>query len=314
MQQAGNQEQCNEQEVIWESGLDDDAAPFGEDHFRENHEPFGKASYVTFEEVAGVHSETAGTQHEAPFCEDSSGHSSQHGESPFGGIQETFDDIQEQFEEEENDPIFSGDDQRYTLLEVMNTTSLKPNSKALATRKASILAIAEHSVGPGTAKEATRTFEENGWALELGPTIPARRNNTGGVAMAVKQPGKLIKHMPNTVELQAAEALGRVAVFLTDIGNFNTIAIAVVYGETNGNHNQEAADTTCALVDAILCELETMPEIPTAIVGDLNAEHGKLEVLEQLRITGWVDTGAVASRWGGRDNEPTCITANAKAM
>ncbi len=56
------------------------------------------------------------------------------------------------------------------------------------------------------------------------------------------------------------------------------------------------------------------PDGPVAIMGDFNADLQMLPHCQQLVLhEDWCDVGAVASRWGGIDNQPTCLGHNALA-
>ena len=44
------------------------------------------------------------------------------------------------------------------------------------------------------------------------------------------------------------------------------------------------------------------------IIGDFNAEPNSFnETVELMEEEAWIDVGAVASWWGGTDNQPTCF-------
>ena len=46
---------------------------------------------------------------------------------------------------------------------------------------------------------------------------------------------------------------------------------------------------------------------PVLIIGDFNAEPNSLmQAKELIDEEAWIDVGAVASWWGGEDNQPTC--------
>ena len=85
---------------------------------------------------------------------------------------------------------------------------------AITSRKAQ--GLAEHSVGTSTVRKVARNFAEAGWTTEWGGTMRNRRAQTGGVAMAVRSPGRTIKHSPKSIEMQLAEQMGRAAIYCAD--------------------------------------------------------------------------------------------------
>ena len=62
-------------------------------------------------------------------------------------------------------------------------------------------------------------------------------------------------------------------------------------------------------------ELDRHVKGPQILVGDFNADHKDIAVLQGLiDFEGWTDLGAVASRWGQIPNEFTCVGYNAKTQ
>ena len=53
------------------------------------------------------------------------------------------------------------------------------------------------------------------------------------------------------------------------------------------------------------------PTCPAIIAGDLNADASDLQACSLLQRTGWIDLGAMASRWRGVDGDYTCLAHSA---
>ena len=92
-----------------------------------------------------------------------------------------------------------------------------------------------------------------------------------------------------------------------------TITIVVIYGMVNGHFDATARSFTDQLLDAAVVELSMWPQGPKWITGDLNCDFADLQTLARIcSDEGWSDVGAIASRWGGTDHEPTCLAAGSR--
>ena len=80
-----------------------------------------------------------------------------------------------------------------------------------------------------------------------------------------------------------------------------------VYGQTNGEHSDDAAAWISDCLSSILCDAQLQTNCPIFIVGDLNATLDRLPPMQDAINQGkFYDLGAIASKYGGTDNMPTC--------
>ena len=94
--------------------------------------------------------------------------------------------------------------------------------------------------------------------------------------------------------------------YIIDNGGLkDSIIIFVIYGKSGGS--KHAKGVTEAIIAAIREEIVAYCNQPVLIIGDFNAEPNSLmQAKELIDEEAWIDVGAVASWWGGEDNQPTC--------
>ena len=91
------------------------------------------------------------------------------------------------------------------------------------------------------------------------------------------------------------------------------LRIVNFYGVTCGHNSEEAVMQTDHLIGVIRDELEEHPNIPTLIVGDLNAEPEDVPIVqEMLQEEGWTDCAGQAGIWGRTGGQGTCTAPNSK--
>ena len=100
--------------------------------------------------------------------------------------------------------------------------------------------------------------------------------------------------------------MGRLAAHWCEVGT-RTILIWNLYGWTGGATCEEAAQRSDDLFQIIKEETAQHEDVLSVIAADVNATDTDLPTLLNLTQTDqWIDVGAVASKWGGKDNEMTC--------
>ena len=201
------------------------------------------------------------------------------------------------------------------VIEVINPTTLSRNIENLTTRNCDMIAISEHAVPLNERQWRTSQFRERGWNLELSNMDQEAKTAHGGVALAVKNCWKT-SPLPNTTEkYRQALQLGRSTIQWVQIDEYRSIIVAVIYGVTDSKGNPRAQAVTEKVFAAVRAELDKYPGSMKMIVGDFNGDPDTFMELEDLRLRhAWVDIGAVASRWGGTNDQGTCLAPGAHTM
>ena len=120
--------------------------------------------------------------------------------------------------------------------------------------------------------------------------------------------------MPLTTEFQNVINSARGLIYAISIDSSTIIYVANLYCYTGGHTNKAAQQNTNRLIKTTLNELIHLPEAPTLIVTDLNADSSDIKSLTTILDTHhWTDVGANASVWGGTDLQPTCMAYNSNA-
>ena len=198
------------------------------------------------------------------------------------------------------------------VLNVINGGALITHLEAFIQRPAHVLAISEHSVPPDERGSVHDRLKEANLSGTLSNLDPELKHHTGGVAALARHPAKVDVLSPRSDQMVAPLSSGRVQMSALCIGYSSPLLAFIIYGWTGGRQSTQAAKRTDDIFIHIIHELSLRPEGPVAIMGDLNATLQQLPHCKQLIDDGaWCDVGAVASRWGGIDNQPTCFGHNA---
>jgi hypothetical protein len=141
---------------------------------------------------------------------------------------------------------------------------------------------------------------------DLGCLDPELVHPTGGTGIFTRD-ANIIKAQPKTKRLKALLSSGRVGMHTIAISNNCFVLVYEVYGITNGDNDDEAANRTSFLLDAILDDAAERDKIPILIAGDFNASLNRLPSLCALVENGSLhDIGANGSKYGSIDNLNTC--------
>ena len=143
----------------------------------------------------------------------------------------------------------------------------------------------------------------------LDPNV--RKHNLGGVGGIARSHHRIIEIEPIADQFKSAVANGRAIHLGLGLKNGLMLSVYVVYGWTGGSGSKAQASKTNKLFQAIRHERAHQPMGPSCIMGDFNADPQHIQELHDMLTDGmWTDLGAIGSKWGGTDNEYTCITAN----
>ena len=193
-----------------------------------------------------------------------------------------------------------------TSLASINVTHLENNAHFVMARPEDIIAIQEHKLSANGIGEMMETFRKSGWNLMCGPAEYASKRINAGVGIA-SHSCNIIRGDRKSDDFENAYQLGRVDKYIIDNGGLKeNIIVFVIYGKSGGS--KHARGITEAIIAAIRKEMGPYCNQPVLIMGDFNAEPNSLmQAMELMEEEAWIDVGAVASWWGGIDNQPTCL-------
>ena len=188
----------------------------------------------------------------------------------------------------------------------INVTHLENNAHFVMARPEDIIAIQEHKLSAKGIGEMMETFRLSGWSLMCGPAEHGSKRINAGVGMA-SHSCNIIRGDRTSDDFEKAYQLGRVDKYIIDNGGLkDNIVVFVIYGKSGGSKHARAI--TDAIIAAIRKEMGPCCNQPVLIMGDFNAEPNSLmQAKELMDDEAWIDVGAVASWWGGIDNQPTCL-------
>ena len=203
-------------------------------------------------------------------------------------------------------PTWTADDQSGMLLiESINITAMTSCANLIANRKAHIKFVQEHSIPVSGVQKWAKIFAAAQWQFDGGPLDP-ETNRTGGVGVLSCQPYTTVPYQAMGVHYPEAYKMGRIAAHWCEIGTC-TVLMWNVYGWTGADGDEEVAQRSDDMMQIVHEETAQHPGVLALMVGDFNATSGTLPTLEHLEQTGqWIDVGAIASRWGGTDEQYTC--------
>ena len=197
------------------------------------------------------------------------------------------------------------DDSGMCVVESINITSLATCAGLLADRKSHLKLVQEHSIPKHGLARWIRAFAAAAWQFDGGPLDP-ELTSTGGVGIFPAAPYTTVPYQPTGQEYGKAFEMGRLAGDLCEVGN-STILCWNLSGWTGAALDEEAAQRTDDLAQIVQDETCQHPGVMALMAADVNADTEHIPTLDQLvREDQWTDVGAVASRWGGRDCQPTC--------
>ena len=166
---------------------------------------------------------------------------------------------------------------------------------------------------PVHAQEPTRRdLCKMGYAAGFSPTDPEAASPSAGVGIATQRPLGALYCTPRTQSFRESHELGRASLSMVALGPALPILVATVYGWTGAMADPDNAARTDALLQAVVGEIKTWPDMPSVILGDINVLPSKLAWFSsQLTQGAWLDIGARASVWGSTPSEPTTMAHNA---
>ena len=126
-------------------------------------------------------------------------------------------------------------------------------------------------------------------------------------AKIAKRPKQVFTVKPRTAEFADKLATGRVGLYGIDIGQHTAALFCIVCGWTGGLDNSCNASRTNAILRCCRAEAKCHKDYLVGICGDINAGPDNLTELGLILAEDhWIDVGAVASIFGGIDEQATC--------
>ena len=210
---------------------------------------------------------------------------------------------------QEDQPVMG--DEEFNLSSI-NVTSVEAN-KRIITDIEGLTCIQEHQLPVHRHKGMARFFKSQAKQLHLDPPQAEGVAVSAGTGFAWCQKIMILPLQPNTSALKKIAAQGRISICLAIISTRLSMVVYNPYCPSGGHTDHLAAARTDAIFAAIREDHRERGCPPSAIACDLNAETRDIPTLTKLlAVGGWVDVGAIASRWGGNDAQHTCLAPNAK--
>ena len=195
------------------------------------------------------------------------------------------------------------------LLEIANVSHLLNQSSCLTSRKFHALICGEHSLLPRQFHEVREKLGKNMFC-DLTKLVPDTVHQLGGVGIIVR--GKRpIKPKIISKNLEQISDKGRVALYGIEPFANTVIPTYYYYGKTGGELDTKIAQQTDSALQCIFEDANLQMPGPKIICGDFNCSLGSLPDTKLcMELYGFVNLGSIASSFGGKDDEFTCV-ANA---
>ncbi len=151
--------------------------------------------------------------------------------------------------------------------------------------------------------------------LQLGPLVPNKTFNLGGVGALSPKLNGAIRIKPKCEAFQQVVEAGRCDHFHIKVDKCFGYDAYITYLPTGASKNPKAKKQANTIIHAVQQQIKCHPTIPTCLVGDFNCDLRDLKALCQLLDDeGWKDLGEHANLWGRSKGEATCLGHNAKKM
>ena len=154
---------------------------------------------------------------------------------------------------------------------------------------------------------------KKGWNATFGPLPENTVGLTAGVAASARMPAIASPIKPINPALEKYIRMGRLQIYCLPVQGNDTVLCYNLYGWTGSQQRNDERDKGDQMFHECNCDVLQRGDVAAIYTGDINARitrYSSLSVL--LAHHGWIDVGANATRWGGRNNEFTC-KANEKA-
>ncbi len=196
---------------------------------------------------------------------------------------------------------------------ICNVSHLLNNIHLLKGRSFTAAAITEHSLPHKEYPELKKQLGK-GYKSHISGLDPEKDKYVGGTACVLRSNNKhLVQPKPMHKQMQALNNQGRVGMYLYEICTGVHCLTYVVYGWTGADTDHQAACRTDDLLCIIHQDMMMQQDGPKLIVGDLNGSLATFVAFyEIVRSNQLYDIGAMASAFGGKNNDTTC-KANGKA-
>ena len=210
------------------------------------------------------------------------------------------------------------------VLEIANVTHLIQNLTLILKRKFNCLAISEHNIKGSQLRDARARFGPR-YKMHLSKLDDSATYTNGGTGLInqADDPSNLKapkpKHInvltPKCPTLKSIVNEGRVGLYSIEVCPNIFVSLYFVYCHTNGDCDAHAATHTNDLMDLILNDMPLHPPGPVIVAGDVNCSLRTIPNITHAINSGKLfDLGAMASKYGGIDFQPTCrANQNCKA-
>ena len=154
------------------------------------------------------------------------------------------------------------------------------------------------------------TLLGKGCFFDLAPLVPETTHQLGGAGMVCRNARPIMPEIKLPALKEIAEQ-GRFSLCTLRLGPCCFLMVYIIYGWTNGNVDDQAANCTDALWSLILQDSGLQPPGPKLYVGDYSASLKRLPTLYgEIQDNKLVNVGGIASAYGGKDDDYTCIANN----
>eukprot|EP00969_Alexandrium_andersonii_P163901 7244038-Alexandrium_andersonii.AAC.1 len=115
-----------------------------------------------------------------------------------------------------------------------------------------------------------------GYQLAMSPCNPESTASIGGVAIAVKCPIAFKQCEPRTDSFLQSYQLGRAILGVLAVDRRLPVMVCSFYGWASDTPDHQKNDRTASLMTSVFQEVRSWPEVPTLLMGDLNASAAEI--------------------------------------
>eukprot|EP00971_Amphidinium_carterae_P349994 6491332-Amphidinium_carterae.1 len=184
--------------------------------------------------------------------------------------------------EHQKDTSSVDDMKRFRALTV-NVESFRMHIGDVLNLDAELVAITEHKVSDADVVHVQKDLEERGWqACFQGTRGPDARCGSGGVALMVRQPWRIVQQSHPSIDEWCEEARAIFARVHDGTGKLICYCLATYGFSDKRKHAEEAANLYNALAEVFA----TFSGEPFILLGDLNEVPGALNGIDRLTACG----------------------------
>ena len=195
-------------------------------------------------------------------------------------------------------------------VELCNCTHADTNFHLLMKRTAKYTAINEHTIPKHMHEAFTAKVRGHAKDICLSDVDAGMLKAGGGTGLMADGPNQMMCLPDCTPDLTMQCEHGRAAAYLIDIGKDTCACLYNMYGFSGGRDCKQLSIRTDKVFEACWTNHQTHYKgYPAIFTGDLNTDTPNMPFLNKLvDAQKIIDLGAHGSKWGGTDNEYTCIS------